>query len=194
MLARVLALLGLGRSAAPPAPADINRGKLDKPGQTLPAPRDLAGEGAATPPAVPVYAVGDALDYASWELVPPSAWCWPNFRPKELACRGTGKLLIQRRALDALQALRRDVGKPLVIASAYRSPEHNAKVGGAKDSRHMRGDAFDVVLAGHDPLALVMAAKRVGFTGFGYYPHATPPFLHIDMGAPRAWGAPIPKA
>jgi uncharacterized protein YcbK (DUF882 family) len=141
-----------------------------------------------------VFAAGDELEYASWELVPPSAWCWPHFRPRELACKGTGKLLIQRRALDALQALRRDVGKPLVISSAYRSPEHNAKVGGAKDSRHMRGDAFDVVLAGHDPLALVMAAKRAGFTGFGYYPKAASPFLHIDMGPPRAWGAPIPKA
>jgi hypothetical protein len=175
--------------------------------------REAAGLPSAPPPApraVPVLAVGDpapvalapapdaapglTLDYASWKLVPPGVWCWPNFRPGELACKGSGKLLIQRRALDALQALRRDVGKPLVIASAYRSPEHNAKVGGAKDSRHMRGDAFDVVLAGHDPLALVMAAKRAGFTGFGFYPASKTPFLHIDMGAPRTWGAPIPKA
>ena len=164
----------------------------------------------AAPRAVPVLAVGDpapaaqapappaapglTLDYASWELVPPSVWCWPNFRPRELACKGSGKLFIQRRALDALQALRRDVGKPLVIASAYRSPEHNAAVNGAKDSRHMRGDAFDVVMVGHDPAAFAVAAKRAGFTGFGYYPDATPPFLHIDMGAPRGWGAAIPKA
>jgi hypothetical protein len=175
--------------------------------------REAAGQPPAPPQApraVPVLAVGDpapaalapapevapglTLDYASWELVPPSAWTWPHFRPEELACKGSGKLLIQRRALDALQALRRDVGKPLVIASAYRSPEHNAKVGGAKDSRHMRGDAFDVVMVGHDPAAFAVAAKRAGFTGFGFYPASKPPFLHIDMGPPRTWGAPIPKA
>jgi zinc D-Ala-D-Ala carboxypeptidase len=183
MLARILALFRPRPVKAPQAPA-----------VTQAAPRDPAGEGVAKSPAVPVHAVGDAIEYASWELVPPSAWRWPHFRPRELACRGTGKLLIQRRALDALQALRRDIGKPLVISSGYRSPEHNAKVGGAKNSRHMRGDAFDVVLAGHDPLALVMAAKRAGFTGFGFYPASKTPFLHIDMGPPRAWGAPIPGA
>lgn len=47
MLARILARLGLGRSEAPPAPAAPQ------------APQATEGAGAATPPAVPVYAVGD---------------------------------------------------------------------------------------------------------------------------------------
>jgi peptidoglycan L-alanyl-D-glutamate endopeptidase CwlK len=49
MLARILARLGFGRSEAPQAPAVAQ------------APQTLAGEGAATSPAVPVHAVGDAL-------------------------------------------------------------------------------------------------------------------------------------
>ena len=79
-----------------------------------------------------------------WRDVPGSAWRWPNFSPAEIACRGTGKLLINEPALDKLQALRDRLGKPLIVRSAYRSPEHNRAVGGATRSKHMDGAAFDI--------------------------------------------------
>ena len=66
-----------------------------------------------------------------WRDVRESAWRWPNFSPAEIACRGTGKLLLNEPALDRLQALRDRLGKPLIVRSAYRSPEHNRTVGGA---------------------------------------------------------------
>jgi len=69
-----------------------------------------------------------------WRDVPENAWRWPNFSPAEIACRGTGKLLINEPALDRLQALRDRLGKPLIVRSAYRSPEHNRAVGGAARS------------------------------------------------------------
>ena len=167
--------------------------------------REAAGQPIAPPPAppaaIPVHVVGDpppvqpapvplapVLDYASWEMVPPSEWIWPHFTPRELACKGTGRLRIQRSAIGALQALRRDLNRPLVILSAYRSPEHNRRGGGAPNSRHMEGDAFDVVMSGHDPVEFEAAARRFGFRGFGYYPRSSPPFMHIDMGAARVWG------
>ena len=78
--------------------------------------------------------------YSHWRDVPAAAWRWPNFSPAEIACRGTGKLLVNEAALDALQALRTRLGKPLIIRSAYRSPEHNRAVGGAKASKHMERD------------------------------------------------------
>ena len=68
--------------------------------------------------------------YDHWRDVPESAWRWPNFSPAEIACRGTGKLLVNDPALDKLQALRDRLGKPLIVRSAYRSPEHNRAVGG----------------------------------------------------------------
>ena len=43
--------------------------------------------------------------------------------------------------LDKLQALRDRLGKPLIVRSAYRSPEHNRDVGGAQRSKHMIGAA-----------------------------------------------------
>ena len=45
-----------------------------------------------------------------WRDVPESDWRWPNFSPAEIACRGTGKLLVNEPALDRLQALRDRLG------------------------------------------------------------------------------------
>ena len=112
-----------------------------------------------------------------WRDVPESAWRWPNFSPAEIACRGTGKLLINAPALDKLQALRDRLGKPLIVRSAYRSPEHNRAVGGAGRSKHLDGAAFDIAMTNHDPVAFEAAAREVGFLGFGFYPRSG--FIHV---------------
>jgi zinc D-Ala-D-Ala carboxypeptidase len=56
--------------------------------------------------------------YTHWRDVPTTAWRWANFSPAEAACRGTGKLLLNEAALDNLQALRDQLGKPLIVLSA----------------------------------------------------------------------------
>lgn len=132
--------------------------------------------------------------YQTWRDVPESAWRWPNFSPAEIACRGTGAILIDEEALDRLQALRDRIGRPFIVNSAYRSPEHNRAVGGAKASKHMEGVAFDISMANHDPAAFEAAACASGFTGFGTYPQARNNFMHIDLGPSRRWGDPFPKA
>lgn len=67
------------------------------------------------------------------------------------------------RLLAALEHLRGVVGGPLVILSGYRTPEHNAEVGGARDSRHLHGDAADLDYG----YARVEQALDAGFTGVG---------------------------
>ncbi|MCG6560723.1 D-Ala-D-Ala carboxypeptidase family metallohydrolase [Ruegeria sp. 1NDH52C] len=128
--------------------------------------------------------------YAHWRDMPEAAWRWPTFSPTEIACRGTGKLLINEPALDKLQALRDRLGKPLIVRSAYRSPEHNRAVGGAPASKHMQGTAFDIAMANHDPVAFEAAAREVGFLGFGFYPRSD--FIHVDLGPARQWGERFP--
>ncbi|MEI4263400.1 YcbK family protein [Roseovarius sp. D0-M9] len=128
--------------------------------------------------------------YRHWRDVPDGTWRWPNFSPAEIACRGTGKLLINEPALDTLQALRDRLGKPLIVRSAYRSPEHNRAVGGATRSKHMDGSAFDIAMSNHDPVAFEAAAREVGFLGFGFYPRSG--FMHVDTGPARFWGEPFP--
>jgi len=128
--------------------------------------------------------------YDHWRDVPEKAWRWPNFSPAEIACRGTGKLLINELALDKLQTLRDRLGKPLIVRSAYRSPEHNRAVGGATRSKHMDGAAFDIDMSNHDPVAFEAAARTVGFLGFGFYPRSG--FIHVDLGPARRWGGRFP--
>jgi zinc D-Ala-D-Ala carboxypeptidase len=129
-------------------------------------------------------------DYAHFTDVPAAGWRWASFSPREIACKGTGKVLVNEDALDKLQALRDRLRKPLILTSAYRSPEHNRRVGGAKASKHLDGIAFDVRMDNHDPHEFEAAARAAGFTGFGYYPRSG--FMHIDTGPARTWGTPWP--
>ena len=130
--------------------------------------------------------------YKSWKDFPKSEWRWPSFSPEELACRGTGKLLIVPQAMDKLQLLRTKLGKPMIINSGYRSPEHNKAVGGAKGSMHMQGIAFDVRMDNHNPDTYIAAALAVGFNGIGTYPKQN--FVHVDARQDRAaWGSPFPQ-
>ena len=119
-----------------------------------------------------------------WNHVPASTWRWPNFMPVELASHGDGSLLVDEHALDCLQQMRRIIGRPLVINSAYRDPIHNAKVGGAALSMHKFGKAFDVSLRGHNKWTLIQAAEQAGFTGMGINYNS---FLHVDTGRKRRW-------
>lgn len=131
--------------------------------------------------------------YDHWSQFPMEQWRWPNFSPQELACKGTGRLSIDFEALDKLQALRTQLGRPLIITSAYRSPEHNENVGGARNSFHMLGKAFDVRMENHDPVLFVAAARSIGFTGIGLYPRSG--FIHIDnRDVPYSWGDPFPRS
>jgi zinc D-Ala-D-Ala carboxypeptidase len=129
--------------------------------------------------------------FHNWRDVPADMWRWTNFSPREIACKGTGSILINEDALDKLQALRARLGKPLIMTSAYRSRSHNKTVSGAKNSLHMQGTAFDIRMDNHDPHDFEAAAREVGFTGFGYYPKSG--FMHIDTGPERTWGTPWPR-
>lgn len=132
--------------------------------------------------------------YASWHDFPMAEWRWPDFSPQELASKREGELLIDETSMDRLQALRTALGKPVMITSAYRSAAHNKAVGGATNSQHRLGKAFDVMMTNHEPAAFERAAKAAGFTGFGHYPKSG--FMHIDTGPARRWndGSDFPSA
>lgn len=111
-------------------------------------------------------------------------WRWKYFTRDELKCKGDGSLVINEDALDKLERMREIMGAPLVINSAYRSPSYNKKIGGAKNSMHVQGRAFDISNKGHNPAKLHEAALHAGFSGFGFYRT----FLHVDTGERRSWG------
>jgi zinc D-Ala-D-Ala carboxypeptidase len=121
--------------------------------------------------------------FANATLIPDGYWRWPNFTPHEIACHGDGTIVICEEAMDALQKLRTEYGKPMRINSAYRSPVYNKEVGGEANSYHLKGMAFDVSLEGMDVAAFLSAAMLNGFNGIGFYNT----FIHIDIGPDRQW-------
>lgn len=111
-------------------------------------------------------------------------WPWIYFLPKEIACKGTGKLLVDPMSMSKLDVFREIIGVSFTPNSAYRSEEHNKNVGGAPNSYHRKGQAFDIpIKKGMSREDIHRVAKQVGFTGFGDYNS----FVHIDTGRARYW-------
>ena len=102
--------------------------------------------------------------YKHWQDFPKEHWRWSSFSPREMASKREGELMVDEDAMDKLQALRAKLGRPVIITSAYRSKAHNAAVGGAQESLHLRGKAFDIRMDNHDPgeFELEEFAQRLG--------------------------------
>jgi uncharacterized protein YcbK (DUF882 family) len=87
-----------------------------------------------------------------------------------------------------LQVLRDAIGKSITINSGYRSPKYNAKIGGVKNSQHVKGKASDLRVSGMTPkeLALIIEGLieqgKMKEGGIGIYPN----FTHYDIRGVRA--------
>lgn len=85
-----------------------------------------------------------------------------HFKVKEFACKdGSPVVFIDEYLYTVLDILRNKLGKPVIITSGYRTPERNAKVGGAKYSYHMRGMAADIRVDGVSPKELAQKLNSI---------------------------------
>lgn len=103
-----------------------------------------------------------------------------NFKVKEFRCKdGTDCIFIADDLVYWLQRVRHHFNKPLTITSAYRTPEYNRKVGGAKKSQHMYGTAADFYIAGVRPKDIAEFLETVvpNTCGIGVYDE----FVHFDV-------------
>ena len=58
--------------------------------------------------------------------------------------RGGRRAYLDAEIAHHIQRIRSGLGRPLIVNSAFRSPEHNDAVGGASYSRHLYGDGVDI--------------------------------------------------
>lgn len=97
-------------------------------------------------------------------------------------------VVMDKKLLIALDRMRRRFGKPIIVNSGIRCPDHNREEGGVKNSSHLSGKAADIrVETDRDRfkligLAIEMGVPRIGI-GIGY--------LHLDVDTsknyPRIW-------
>lgn len=116
-------------------------------------------------------------------------WHWPHFSTHELKCKCgkfcDGEYYHHPKFLDALEKLRAKIGM-VEINSARRCLNHNAQVGGVKNSMHTSAIAADIKIGNHPRKELYEAAVFAGFTGMGFGVN----FLHLDLGPRRRWTYP----
>lgn len=116
-----------------------------------------------------------------------------NFNKKEFESKDGAKMpdniLVNVAKLACnLQRLRDAIGKPILINSGYRSPSHNAKVGGSPNSQHLLGKAADIRVIGMNTgeLALeinkLITAGEMMQGGLGIYDT----FVHYDIRKKKA--------
>jgi len=65
---------------------------------------------------------------------------------------------------NVLDPLREKYGKPITVNSGYRSPIVNARVGGAKNSDHVKGMAADITAGSKDENKKLFEIIRDNFT------------------------------
>jgi uncharacterized protein YcbK (DUF882 family) len=119
----------------------------------------------------------------------------PNFKWVEFESRDGAKMpdAVKQQIIKVaqqLEVLRAAIGKPININSGYRSPAHNAAVGGVTNSFHKLGMAADIRVNGmtpkqvHSKIEELIAAGKMTQGGLGLYPT----FVHYDIqGKKRRW-------
>ena len=110
-----------------------------------------------------------------------------NFKVAEFACKdGSDAVLAAPRLVMVLQSIRSHFGAAVTIHSAYRTPQYNAKVGGAAHSQHCYGTAADISVKGRTPAQVAAYAREImpDWGGVGIY--AKQGFTHIDVRETRA--------
>ena len=104
---------------------------------------------------------------------------------------GTAVRYLMQLCEEVLEPLRKHLDKPIKVTSGFRSPAHNAAIGGARNSLHTTGMAADIAVGGLAEQIKVAAflSKLPEVGGIGLY--ETKGIVHVDIrphaGIPTTW-------
>ena len=118
---------------------------------------------------------------------------YPDFAEEEFRCRHTGRCEMQPALLERLQALRSQLGRPLIVSSGYRDRSHPVEVRKASPGAHAHGHAVDLQCDGRLAYLVLSLAPRIGFERIGVAQKGprSGRFIHLDTWpdgpAPAVW-------
>jgi uncharacterized protein YcbK (DUF882 family) len=110
---------------------------------------------------------------------------------KDFESPDTHEVMLDEDLVVRLATLEHNLQLKLTIESGYRTPEHNAAVGGADHSLHMKGQAVDVSSSELELKILATAAAEAGFKTVIAYKEKQ--IVHCALGpqdqviVPRDW-------
>ena len=106
--------------------------------------------------------------------------------------RNNDRTRMDPRLFDVVWEVYRTAGatQPIVIISAYRSPQTNAMLrrrstGVAEHSQHILGRAMDTTMPGMPMEKIREIGMRLQRGGVGWYPGSN--FVHLDVASVRSW-------
>ena len=124
-----------------------------------------------------------------------NGWPLEFFTPLEFACKGTGVVRLYIPFGFWLDGLRRRIGGPVYLSSAYRAPSHNAAVSDTGyNGPHTTGAAADILC--HSRRAQIVLGyihetgiRRYGINQKGEWKSR---YIHVDIADQIRAGDPAP--
>lgn len=68
-----------------------------------------------------------------------------HFTLKEFECPCCRRVMIHRNLIAVLESIRHEYSRAILVTSGYRCRLHNLRVGGSVKSKHLYGEAEDIV-------------------------------------------------
>jgi uncharacterized protein YcbK (DUF882 family) len=103
-----------------------------------------------------------------------------HFSRSEFACKcGCDFSAVDVELLGVLESLREHYGAPITITSGCRCEAHNAAVGGAPKSYHVRGLAADISVSGESPAVVAEFLDGLYPDNYGIGTYSG--WVHLDV-------------
>lgn len=119
---------------------------------------------------------------------PSKNFTWNEFASKDGAEMPAAVKANIKKLAQNLEVIRSYFNLPIKINSGWRSEAHNRKIGGVKNSAHVKGNAADIVIKGktaaevQNGIELLIKAGKISEGGVGKYPN----FTHYDIRGKKA--------
>ena len=108
--------------------------------------------------------LNEALDLLRGQMLPHDTQLTPNFKLSEFLKDATPKQEQLRNLHELaanLQVLRTRLNAPIRINRGLSTEAENKAAGGAKQSRHLTGEAADIAVTGHTPTQVTAAIEAL---------------------------------
>ena len=102
------------------------------------------------------------------------------FKESEMKCQHCGGSAWHQDFMDWLDAVRHEFGKPMVVTSGYRCPDHPIEAKKPEPGAHATGYAVDIAVRGVDAIELTAIAYKHGCRRIGWNQKGSARFVHLD--------------